>query len=269
MNRWIARIVTLASLAGAAAVVPAGIAFAQTPGDAAAPGHHHGHHQGLIGAALQLDSLTPAQRTSIEQLAQARKTAEAPVRAADAQVLTVLAQQVEQASIDKSALAPSVSARESAALTAHTTELANVQKLHDLLTSAQRGQLIDAIEAHAPAPGSFKGGQGGHGRLGMIAQKLGITDQQKSQILANLRAARGADAGAHAHGQPGEFHAWLESFRGDSFTASASGDMQQRMEGRADHMEDLLAAAVPVLTPAQRSQLATHLRARAAHETHS
>ena len=33
------------------------------------------------------------------------------------------------------------------------------------------------------------------------------------------------------------------------------------MEYRANRMEDLLTAAVPVLSPAQRSELATHLRA--------
>ncbi len=272
MNRWIARIVTLASLSGAVALVPAGLAYAQTPEAASAPGNHHGHRMGLIGAALQLDSLTAAQRSSIEQLAQARRTAEVPVRQADAQVLTVLATQVEQASIDKGALAPTVSARESAAVTARQADLDGVQKLHDLLTPAQRGQLIDAIEAHGPAAGqAWKGGPG-HGRLGMIAKELGITDAQKAQILANLRAERGADAGAHpdfaAHA--GQFKAWLDSFRGDSFTASAAGaNMQERIENRADHMEDLLAAAVPVLTASQRAQLATHLRTRAAHEAQS
>jgi hypothetical protein len=39
------------------------------------------------------------------------------------------------------------------------------------------------------------------------------------------------------------------------------------IEHRANRMEDLLTAAVPVLTPAQRAELASHLRARAAHES--
>ena len=82
MNRWIAKVVTFASLAGAVALVPAGIAYAQqgaaTDGG---EGHgHHGHRMGLVGAALKLDSLTPAQRTAIDQLAQTRKAAEVPVK---------------------------------------------------------------------------------------------------------------------------------------------------------------------------------------------
>jgi Spy/CpxP family protein refolding chaperone len=272
MNRWIAKVVTFASLAGAVALVPAGIAYAQqaTAADGGeGHGHRHGHGMGLVGAALKLDSLTPAQRTSIEQLVQTRRAAEVPVRQADAQVLTMLAQQVEQASIDKQALAPTVSARESAAVSARSVDLDTAQKLHDLLTSAQRAQLVDGIEAHFQAHGGPPDGgpQAHHGHLGEIAKKLGLSDQQKQQIFANLRAEGVAQPGPGAHGNPGAGKAWLDSFKGDTFNASASAaNDPQKMDQRADRMEDLLVAAVPVLTPAQRAQLATHLRTRAAHE---
>jgi Spy/CpxP family protein refolding chaperone len=268
MNRWITRIVTVASLVGAVALAPAGIAYAQQAVTAAHEGHHKGDRMGLVGAALKLDSLTPAQRTAIEQLLQTRRSAETPVRQADAQLLTALAQQVEQAAINRSTLAPSVTARENAALAARTVDLDTVQKLHDLLTPAQRGQLVDGIEAHFQAHAGK--GQHGHGdRLGMIAKKLGLTDQQKAQIAANFRAERQAegDSGQHPDFR-GAGKAWLEAFRGDTFNASASApNGTDMMERRANKMEDLLAAAVPVLTPAQRAELASHLRARAAHES--
>jgi Spy/CpxP family protein refolding chaperone len=273
MNRRIARIVTLALLSSAAALVPARAAFAQPPADTGSPGRHHGHREGLLGAALKLDSLTPAQRTAIEQLEQTRRTAETPVRQADAQLLTVLAQQVEQASINRSALAPTLSARESASVTARAAHLDTVQKLHDLLTPAQRGQLVDAAEArfqaHADA-GKSDAGHRDHDGLGKIAENLGLTDQQKTQILANLHAEHPAsgDAGARPNFRGGG-KAWLESFRGDAFNANAAPThLPQQIEHRANHMENLLAAAVPVLSQAQRAQLATHLRARAAHESH-
>jgi Spy/CpxP family protein refolding chaperone len=274
MNRHIARIVTLALLSGAAALVPTGVAFAQQGADAAPPGRHHGHREGLLGAALKLDSLTPAQRTAIEQLEDVRRTAETPVRQADAQLLTVLAQQVEQAAINRSALAPTLTARESAAVAARTTDLDTVQKLHELLTPAQRGQLVDAAEVRfktheASWTSDGKAGRGGFGHLEEMAERLGLTDQQKAQILANLRAEHPAspDGGAHPNVH-GAGNAWLESFRGDTFNATAAiANLPQRIERRANHMENLLAAAVPVLSPAQRAQLATHLRTRAAHES--
>jgi Spy/CpxP family protein refolding chaperone len=277
MNRWIAKVVTFASLAGAVALVPAGVAYAQqgAPANGAAPHGHHGHRKGLIGDALKLDSLTPAQRTAIEQLAQTRKAAEVPVRQADAQVLTVLAQQVEQASINKQALAPTVRAKEAAAATARTVDLDTVQKLHDLLTPAQRAQLVDGIEAHFQGKGegnkdaSPGKGEGHHGKLGMMAKKLGLTDQQKAQIAANLKAERQAEPAPAPH-TPGAGKAWIESFRGDTFNASASAaNGAQKMERREGRMEDLVAATVPVLSPAQRAELASHLRARAAHEAQS
>jgi Spy/CpxP family protein refolding chaperone len=267
MNRWMSRIVSVASLAGAIALVPAGVAFAQQASASSQPGEHghRGHRMGLVGEALTLDSLTPAQRTAIEQLVQTRRTAEGPVRQADAQVLTVLAQQVEQASINRQALAPTVQARESAALSARTVDLDTVQKLHDLLTPAQRGQLVDAAEAH------MHGHKGMHagGHLARVAKELGLTDQQKQQIASNLRTERTAEGDA-GHPRSGAGKAWLDSFRGDTFTASAAGaDPKAGMEHRANRMEDLLTAAVPVLSPAQRAQLASHLRARAAHESRS
>lgn len=277
MNRWIATVVTFASLAGAVALVPAGVAYAQPGGPADGEGHHghHGHRMGLVGDALKLDSLTPAQRTAIEQLAQTRRAAEVPVRQADAQVLTVLAQQVEQASINKQALAPTVGARESAALAARTVDLDTMQKLHGLLTPAQRGQLVDAIEArfhaeHGKGHGEHGKDHGEHGHLGEIAKKLGLTDQQREQIATNFRAERQEQPVAGLHGDPAAAKAWIESFRGDAFNASASAANQpQRMDRRARGMEDLLVAAVPVLSPAQRAELASDLRARAAHESRS
>jgi Spy/CpxP family protein refolding chaperone len=267
MNRWMSRIVSFASLAGAVALVPAGVALAQQTAASSQPDPRHGHRMGLVGEALALDSLTPAQRTAIEQLVQTRRTAEVPVHQADAQLLTVLAQQVEQASINRQALAPTVQARESAAVAARAVDLDTMQKLHDLLTSAQRGQLVDAAEAN----GHGRGGPHFGEHLAKVAKELGLTDQQKQQIATNFRAERtaGGDAGPHGDHR-GDGKAWLESFRGDAFKASAAGaNAQARIDRRADRMEDLLTAAVPVLSPSQRAQLATHLRTRAAHETHS
>jgi hypothetical protein len=116
--RRIARLATLALISSAAALVPAGVAFAQHAADTGSRGWHRGQREGLLGAALRLDWLRPAHRTAIEQLEQTRRTADMPVREADAQLLTVLAHQVEQASIDRSALAPAMTARESAAVVA-------------------------------------------------------------------------------------------------------------------------------------------------------
>jgi Spy/CpxP family protein refolding chaperone len=258
MNRWIKKVVTFSSLAATLALLPAGVAFAQdAQPQGAQPGpkaHRGGHRQGLLGAAMKLDSLTPAQRTQIEQLVAQRRQAGVPVRQANAQVLTVLAQQVEAAKVDQAALAPSLAAEKSAATAETQVDASVLAKLHDILTPAQRGQLVDGIEARMA---QARGAKGGKERLG--AGKLGLNDQQKAEIRANLQASRGQMKRPEARGQR---KAALESFRGDSFDASALAKMEKR-GGREARMTE---AMIPVLTPNQRATVAAHLRSRAAKE---
>jgi Spy/CpxP family protein refolding chaperone len=286
------------ALAAAAALAPAGTAWAQgeaadaTPPAIGAEGHHGHRPFGMLRMAEQLDSLGPDQRTAIEQIATNQRASLTPLRQADAAVLTTLAQQVESGAIDRSALAPSVQAREAAGLAARGVHRDALQKLHDTLTPDQRSQLVDALEARARnAHGAWAdgGAPGAHrGRLGALGERLGLSPEQRQQILANFRAERaagaqaneagaanaaGAGQGAGAHAQhTGARLAWLESFRGDAFQAGAMSatdlsQAQAAIDRRADRIEDWMQAAVPVLTPAQRATLAAHLRQRAAHES--
>jgi Spy/CpxP family protein refolding chaperone len=249
----------LAGAVGALALVPARVAFAEDAGAAQGEHHHHGH-QGLLGAALKLDSLTADQRSSVEQLIQQRRTASAPVRQADSQVLQVLAHQVEQASINPQGLAPTLNIEKGAVATETAVERDALNRLHGILTPVQRGQLVDAIEAHfhgghqhadAGTGGPGTGWQGGgHG--------LDLTAQQRAQIRANLQAEGPTGQGAH-------MRAMLEAFRGDTFDATGF----VTPVGPGERAERFAEAAVPVLSPTQRATFANHLRARAAHESGS
>jgi Spy/CpxP family protein refolding chaperone len=263
MNRWIHKLVTLASVAGTLALLPAGVALAQDAPPQAqqeaghAHGGHHAHGPRLLGAALKLDSLTPAQRSQIEQLVAQRRAAQVPVRQADAQVLTVLAQQVEQAKVDDAALAPSLAAKRGAAAAAQQVDRAALVQLHAVLTPAQRAQLVDGIEgrfAQGRAAWAGKGGPGGG--------RLGLTDAQRAEVRANLQAQGATAPSPQARAQR---KAALDSFRGDSFDASALAQ-----SGRGEDREmRMTRAMIPVLTPNQRATLAGHLRQRAAHEARS
>jgi Spy/CpxP family protein refolding chaperone len=295
MNRWISltkRTAIWTALAAAAAMAPAGVAWAQGEAADGAPAatSARGHRPfGLLRMAEQLDSLGPDQRTAIEQITANQRAGLTPLRQANAAVLTTLAQQVESGAIDRSALAPSVQARNAAGLAARSVHRDALQKLHDTLTPDQRGQLVDALEARAhEAPGAWRdgGARGEHpGRLGAMAERLGLSPAQRQQIVANFRAERaseeagtasaagaGHDAGgAHAQHAAARL-AWLEAFRGDGFQAGAMSpadlaQAQAAIDRHADRIEDWLQAAVPVLTPAQRTTLAAHLRQRASHES--
>ncbi len=259
MNRTIRTCIVSLSLAGvfgALALAPARIAFAD---DAPSHGHehHHGDRQGLLGASLKLTSLTPQQRTSIEQLVDQRRAASAPVRHADAQVLGVLAHQVEQASIDAQGLAATLNVEKGAATAELAVERDGLNRLHGILTPAQRGELVDAIEGHWHARhGHADGGAGGQPN-GHHGDALGLTAQQRTQIAANLRAEGPTGQGA-------TFRGMLEAFRGNAF--DANGFAMGVAPG--ERAEKLAQAMVPVLSPAQRATFANRLRARAAHESH-
>jgi Spy/CpxP family protein refolding chaperone len=218
--------------------------------------HHRGHKGGLLKAALKLDSLTPVQRTQIEQLVAQERTARAPVRQADAQVLTVLAQQVEQAKVDDAALVPSLTAKRSAVMAEKQVDRAALAQLHSILTPAQRGELVDRIEARAAVARPKLEGQRPAG-----FNKLGLSDQQKEQVRANLQAEGGR---ARNPGARGQMKAALESFRGDSFDPGVLA----RVGGGARE-ERMAKALIPVLTPNQRATFAAHLRERAAKESRS
>jgi len=256
MNRWIRRTVMFGSLVGALALVPTAIAYAHDAQEHAKE-HHHGHRAGLVGAALKLDSLTAEQRASIEALVQQRKAATVPVRQADAQVLTVLAQQVEQAKIDPQGLASSLGAEQSAAATETAVDRDTLNRLHAVLTPAQRGALVDRIAAARGQHPHERGDARGKRQFG---RGLDLTPQQEAAIQANLRAGRPAnDATAPKDPRPN----MLDAFRGDSFDASTF----VQAHSRGEHMEKLAAAMVPVLSPSQRATFANHLRTRASHAT--
>ncbi len=264
MKLSLRNVALFASLAGAVALAPSAVAFAD---DAAQPQpnhpakHRREHREGLLGAALRLPSLTADQRSSIEELARDRRAASVPVRQSDARVLTELAQQVEQANVDANALAGSLNAERAAATALGAVEKDGLTRLHTVLTPAQRNQLVDELEAAHTRHHAKEAGARRETREGGGAVHLALTPEQRASIRANLTASAAPDGGGGAH--RGEYRAALESFRNDSFDPSAL----VRIEGRAERTERLARAMVPVLTPAQRATFAARLRARAAHES--
>lgn len=253
MNRRVHKVATGALLVAAITVIPGAYAFAQeAPTQAPAPKLERGHRGGLLRAAQKLDTLTAEQRSAIEQLVQQRRAANVPVRQADAQVLTVLAQQVEQAQVDPQGLAASLGAEQSAATSAGAIDRDTLNQLHALLTTAQRQQVVDAVRAQRSET------RHRHHERGAKLAKLGLSPQQKAQVEANLRAERDGNRGAQ---HPGA--GMLDAFRGDSFDAGAW--VHTRVRG--ERAERFAQAVVPVLNPAQRAKLASELRARAEHES--
>jgi Spy/CpxP family protein refolding chaperone len=258
MNRWIPKTIVFTSLMGTLALGAESLALAD---EAQPKSHEHesqrGHRGGLLRAALALESLTPGQRSSIEQLVQQRRAAAAPVQQADAQVLTALAQQVEQARIDPQAIAARLDTEQRAATAEEAVDAQTLNQLHQLLTAAQRSALVDTVKAgHSGEHESHRRGHEGGG------DGLNLSPQQHAQIAANFRAELASSGGTRDAGKP-QPGAMLEAFRGDGFDA---GQFVRAFNPGA-WAERRAEAMVPVLTPAQRAVLASRFRARAARES--
>jgi Spy/CpxP family protein refolding chaperone len=266
MNRWIRRTATVASLAGLLAVVTGGIAYANDAASTPEYGkqHSHWHRAGILQTALKLSSLSSDQRATIEQLIQQRQSARGPVRQADAQLLTALAQQVEQAQVDPTSLSPSLNAEQSAAEAENTVDRDTLNRLHAILSASQRGQLVDQMQGQMQAFGAkrehARESKDGGRRSGW---GLDLTPEQRSQIRANVRSANSTDSGAGF--SRSSRSNLLDAFRSDSFDASAF----LSVHNPGARMERLAQAMVPVLSASQRAAWANHLRTRAQHESSS
>lgn len=215
-------------------------------------------HEGLVGAALHLPSLTSAQRSAIEQIAQQRRSTDVGVKQADALVMRMLAQQVEQGTIKPQLLQPGIGAEQSAAAARSTVDANTLNQLHAILTADQRDELIDRVESriaqmqqqHSEEP--FQG---------PLTQQLQLTPDQSTQIRANLQAQGTPRTGA-AEAQ-GRMTTFFDAFRGDSFDATQFA----RVRAPGEHLERLVQAMMPVLTTQQRAVLAAQLRKAAARSS--
>jgi Spy/CpxP family protein refolding chaperone len=198
MNRWMRAIVSGVSLTSAIALLPLSVALADDGSQAAVAGDmdggehaHHGHRHGLVGKAVRLESLTPAQRSTVEGLAQTERATWVPVRQANAAVLTQLAQGVERGAVDRDALAPELRARGTAAAAARTATQEVRSQLQAALTPAQWTE----ITSHRGRPDGGARGEGAdqrkEARITRFAQKLNLTQAQTQTIEATLAAEHG------------------------------------------------------------------------------
>jgi Spy/CpxP family protein refolding chaperone len=252
-------------------------------------GAHHRHfgrhgHGDLLRASLHLDSLSATQRQQVEALVQQEKAAHANVGVARSQLLQAVANRVAAGNVDEAALAPSVQAVEGAIQADEPGDRAAIEKLHAILTPAQRVELVTKIESHAGREHGNRGGPGAvagasadggprpameHGG-GMWGRALNLSDAQKQQIGANLRSSSGAgpDKAVWKEARETRMHV-LEAFKADRFVMSEVAPPRdpRLAQGEVDRIVRMAKASAPVLTPEQRATAAAKLRQMAAHAT--
>jgi hypothetical protein len=245
----------------------------------------HGRTKFVVDALAQVP-LRADQRATIEQMAKDSELRGEPARKAREQLVLAVADQIQAGTIDHTALQPKIDAVAAAHETARPGDRVAFEKLHELLTPEQRVAFVTALQAE-PHQGQAQG-EGRGGRMHKWAAEIGLTQDQQDQIKQKLQARwQGHVATAvvgtdeqkgdavkdgrmvwQGHKMHEQWKNTLEAFKTDKFSMDAVAPVQ---DGKpmahefAGHMLGMVEAALPVLTPDQRSAAASKLRARAAN----
>jgi Spy/CpxP family protein refolding chaperone len=279
-------------LLGAAATVACGGSGANTspPATAVAPNpadddvaeglmeHHRNHHHGgvTLFIAMSLDTLgvSPEQEAAVERIRKDLHARMEPARAAEQSVTATLADGLVAGAIDTAKVDAAVGQATEAAAASHDASAAALNELHSVLTSAQRGALVDKVEAHWAVwqkanaeETAMAEPEGGH--LATLAADLALTDEQVGKIRANL--AEGMKAVPRL--DPQEIATYLrtfgDAFRGETFDArtltTAGGVDAHIVAWGTAHTAHFVETVSPVLTPEQRALFAQRLREHSNH----
>jgi Spy/CpxP family protein refolding chaperone len=240
--------------------------------------HHRNHHQGgvTLFIAMSLDTLgvSPEQQAAVERIRKDLHAKMDPARAAEQSVVATLADGLAAGTIDTAKVDAAVGLATEAAAASHDASAAALNELHSVLTSSQRGALVDKVEAHwavwqkanAEETATARP-EGGH--LATLAADLALTEEQVNKIRANL--AEGMKAVPRLDPQEIATHlrAFGDAFRGETFdakTLTTAGSADAHMVGWGTaQMAHFVETVSPVLTPEQRATFAERLREHSNH----
>ncbi len=222
---------------------------------------------GLLTQALSKVNLRPEQKSEIDKLVSDAAVRHQAVAKARTALKNAVAAQLESGSFNRAGLSTEIAALESAVSQTAPADRAALMRLHGILDSAQRNQLVDAFQElrrSAKGEGGF-GKRGGHGMFFKArewARDLSLTDEQVGTIRSAMRDKFQADhAGKSRDGwRRGGHRKLIEAFRGDGFTLDENTFSAARHAKGASRMLDVLEVAVPTLTPEQKKLAAEKLR---------
>lgn len=261
----------------------ANAAAAVTPEDEAVSAglseHHRHHHHGGVTLliAMSLDTLggEPQERAAIEKIKADLHAKMEPARAAEQALHATLADGIAAGAIDHAKVSAALAQISATAGAVHDATTDALNQLHATLTPAQRGALVDKVEAHwevwqkanafeeKEATGQPR--KGGH--LAKLASEIDLTQDQLDKIHAALAGTPRPQFDAQkiaAH-----VKAFGDAFRADAFDAktltSGAGANAHLAEFGATRMVRLYEAVDPVLTADQRTKLAGILREHASY----
>jgi Spy/CpxP family protein refolding chaperone len=225
---------------------------------------------GWVTSALEGLNLRADQRAAIEQLKTDTRTRSAPALAAHDRLMEAVATSIEAGTFDHGTIDPLVAGMQAAGDANRPAFEDAANRLHAILDQGQREQLVSSIreKLHAGHGFAHMGHMGGQDHLAQVGAELGLTDDQTTTIRAKLETIRDSERATQPEGDGFRAHfahmkAVAEAFVSDSFDAHALGVGDHlKPQMFAGKILPRIEAALPVLTPAQRTHLAEMIRSK-------
>ena len=236
------------------------------------------HHQGgvTLFIALSLDTLgvSPEQRAAVERIRHELHAEMESARVAEQELVIGLADGLAASTFDATKMDAAVGRGTAAAAGTHDASTQALNELHVVLTAAQRAALVDKVEAHWAVwhranheRAGTEDQQSDH--LDALAAEHDITAEQEAKVRLALQGDLKGVPRPDQREVAARLRAFGEAFRRDTFDARAlmtGNTTNVDLAGwGAVHLVHLVETLSPVLTPAQRSQLAEQLRQHATH----
>jgi Spy/CpxP family protein refolding chaperone len=226
--------------------------------------------------AMSLDTLgvSPEQQAAVEKIRTELHARMEPARAAEQNMVAVLADGVAAGTLDTVKVDAVVAQLSAAAAVVHDASMDALDTLHGVLTLPQRAALVDKVQAHwavwqkanADESGQAKP-EGGH--LAALAADLGLTTDQVDRIRAGLVEGMRAVPRLDPQEIGTHLQAFGDAFRAEKFDAktlrTANSSNAHMVGWGAAHMAHFVETVSPVLTPDQRAAFAQRLREHATH----
>ena len=241
--------------------------------------HRYHHHAGVtLFIAMSLDTLgvSPEQRDDVEKIRARLYDAMEPARAADGNLLNVLADGLDAASFDATKVDAAVAQVTEVSGASHEASTAALNDLHAALTPPQRAALVDKVASHwavwqteNDAEVESTSGAGERGHLATLTTELALRPEQVEKIRGPLADRMRGVPRIDPQQVAAHVRAFGDAFRGETFDArtltTGTAANVRLVSWGAVHLVHVVEAMSPVLDPGQRATLAQKLREHAIH----
>jgi hypothetical protein len=237
---------------------------------ASAAGKVVDHGEQPLIRALDALELHPDQSARVRAVKDALEAQNKAVRESRAALALALGDAVRKNNIDRDALAPKIAAIRDAARATHTGMQRAFDELHRTLDAGQRKALLSSMK-HELGQRSNAGRGEGRFRIDEVGTEIGLAPDQIASIRAKIKEhveKLPPPEGVHDRKPIGQqLRAFTIAFESDTFDGSSfdlgGGDPGVMAERGAELLIASTEAALPELTPDQRSKLADKFVERA------